>query len=519
MAPVSRNPGAEPGWGTAVLLVGLLTLWHVVESAASPFNLSFDEAQYWDWSRHLAFGYFSKPPVVAWAIAATTALFGQAEWAVRMGSPLAHAATALALFVLGRDLASPRTGVLAALVFATLPGVSLSAMLISTDPFLMAAWAWGLVALRRALAAEDEGRPALAAWLATGLALGAGMLSKYAMIAFAGGAVLAMAWEPAWRGLWRRPGPWIALGLGALVFSPNLAWNAHHAFVSLAHTRANANLHGGGLHPLNALAFLGSQFVVFGPIPMVLLGVAVFGLRRRLAAADGKQAADLRFLAAFVLPLILVMTLEGLLSRANANWAAPAYVAASLWVVSEAVRAHRVAWLKAAVVLHLLAALAMVNFDGITHALGVELAARTDPAKRVRGWDRMGEALGATLRGLPADRMPVLAFDSRKILTPMLYYLPRPRPVIAKWNGDGRIEDHYDLTADLAAQVGREVWLVTRAHDVSAYAPAFSGPVQGPVVLSVPIRRDYVLSLRVYRMGTFLGYPPDAPKGGGADKD
>ena len=24
-----------------------------------------DEAQYWSWSRHLAFGYFSKPPIIA----------------------------------------------------------------------------------------------------------------------------------------------------------------------------------------------------------------------------------------------------------------------------------------------------------------------------------------------------------------------------------------------------------------------------------------------------------------------
>lgn len=31
-------------------------------------DLVLDEAQYWTWSRELAFGYFSKPPMIAWVI-------------------------------------------------------------------------------------------------------------------------------------------------------------------------------------------------------------------------------------------------------------------------------------------------------------------------------------------------------------------------------------------------------------------------------------------------------------------
>ena len=35
-------------------------------------DLFFDEAQYWLWSRDLAFGYFSKPPLIAWLIRLAT---------------------------------------------------------------------------------------------------------------------------------------------------------------------------------------------------------------------------------------------------------------------------------------------------------------------------------------------------------------------------------------------------------------------------------------------------------------
>src|SRR5215470_207926 len=71
----------------------------------SPLGLYYDEAQYWMWSRTFDWGYFTKPPMVAWVIAATTTLVGSdAEWAVRLGAPLAHATAACAVFALARSM-------------------------------------------------------------------------------------------------------------------------------------------------------------------------------------------------------------------------------------------------------------------------------------------------------------------------------------------------------------------------------------------------------------------------------
>src|SRR5205814_5692688 len=41
-----------------------------------PYDLSPDEAHYWDWSRHLDWSYYSKGPLVAWIIRAGCWLFG-----------------------------------------------------------------------------------------------------------------------------------------------------------------------------------------------------------------------------------------------------------------------------------------------------------------------------------------------------------------------------------------------------------------------------------------------------------
>src|SRR5579862_2170712 len=146
-------------------------LWLSIQSA----GLYPDEAQYWFWSRHLAFGYYSKPPLVAWLIALTTSLFGDGEFAVRLSAPLLHAAAAGFVYGIGKRLYDRRIGFWSAMAYASLPGVSLSAFLISTDAVLMPCWAAALYGFIRA---RDDG---WRWWLATGTAIGFGLLAKYAM--------------------------------------------------------------------------------------------------------------------------------------------------------------------------------------------------------------------------------------------------------------------------------------------------------------------------------------------------
>ncbi len=73
-------------------------------------DLEFDEAHYWMWSERLAPGYFSKGPGIAFAIRASTAIFGATEFGVRFWSPILAAGTSLLLFYFGRRLFSETVG-------------------------------------------------------------------------------------------------------------------------------------------------------------------------------------------------------------------------------------------------------------------------------------------------------------------------------------------------------------------------------------------------------------------------
>src|SRR2546421_9744796 len=93
--------------------IGALTLIRLSMLAST--DLEFDEAHYWMWSERLAPAYFSKGPGVAFAIRASTAVFGANEFGVRFFSPVLAAGTSMLLFYFTRRLFSANAGLWAVL--------------------------------------------------------------------------------------------------------------------------------------------------------------------------------------------------------------------------------------------------------------------------------------------------------------------------------------------------------------------------------------------------------------------
>src|SRR5260370_31564595 len=70
---------------TSLTVVALVAL-RLVGATWTP--LTFDEAYYWMWSKHLAFGYYDHPPGVALVIRLGTVIAGDTELGVRLVSIL-----------------------------------------------------------------------------------------------------------------------------------------------------------------------------------------------------------------------------------------------------------------------------------------------------------------------------------------------------------------------------------------------------------------------------------------------
>lgn len=482
------------------LLLGaliLITAWRWLASASSGMELYADEAQYWTWSLAPDWGYYSKPPMVAWLIHAGTTLFGDGELGVRAATFLVWPLTSWVIYLLTRHLfrdnRGERIAFWSALLFASLPLTALGGLLITTDGPLLLFWALSLYFTARAL---DGGRPA--DWLLVGLCAGLGLLSKYSMVFFVPSLLAYLLVSPGQRRWLARPWPYLGALVAGLILLPNLLWNARHQYVSLHHTADISQLDRAWFHGDALVEFFLAQFGVFGPVAALALLMLVLSWR------DLHADARLRFLAAFCLvPLAAFLTLS-LLSRAFANWAAFAYVAGAPLVVAWWLKHGRRVWLIAALAVNLTAAGVVYHYHALAGLTGVELTSKTDPYKRVTGYRELGARVADLLAAHPGQALLV---DDRKSMASLLYYA-RPASLGARYlNPAGEaIDDHYALTRAIPPGDTGRYLLVSQYAKEADLRRRFSG-VEALAPIHVRVYPDYALE---YDAWTVWGYRGEA---------
>jgi 4-amino-4-deoxy-L-arabinose transferase-like glycosyltransferase len=450
--PAGGNLNTEQGLRLCLWALVGLTLLRVAVLFASPLEIYPDEAQYWLWSRHLDFGYFSKPPMIAWAIALTT-LSGDSEPLVRLAGPLFHFVAALALFGTGRKLYGPWTGAAAAAIYSLMPGVQQSSFIISTDAPLLCFLSLALLAYVHLQDTEHRLRDAAL----LGAALGLAMLSKYAALYAVVGIVLHLSLSAGARRAWTLPAAGAALAAFLLALSPNLAWNAAHHFATVGHTAANANWGAGRLfNPAELGEFIVSQFGVFGPIPFAVLaaGLVLGTFRRRLSGPD-------LLLACLTAPPLIVVLVQAFVSRANANWAASAYVAGSVLAAAWLAQPKARPWLWATLGLQGVVAAAILV--GLAQPKLADAAGLSNSLKRARGWESLTQDLVRRADTEMANGgVTAVAVDDRFLFNVAAYYgrdfFGQPgAPPLTMWVKGAHPGNQAEAESPLTPALGRRV--------------------------------------------------------------
>ena len=434
--------------GFAVAILAALTLVRLVGLSTSVVDLFPDEAQYWAWSRDLAWGYFSKPPLLAWTIALADQVCGSAEACIRAPAPILYFATSIVVYAIAATLYDDRAAFWAAMLTALGTGVVFSARIISTDVPLLFFWALALLAYVKLLE-----QPKLSWSIVLGLALGLGLLAKYAMIYFLLGVALAALLDQDARRLLGRREPWIALAIGAALIAPNVLWNLNHGFVTFGHTRAVVNAERSlGLHPGQALEFLGAQFAVISPIVFAVLIVCIVRIRSRAL-----ESPD-RLMLAFAIPPLALITVTALLTKAYANWAATSAIPAIVLAAGVLTRREAWAWLRVSIVVGAVAQFVFLVGDALAARISLPFlpAGHRDVYQRTLGWRAFAEEAGRLARGAGAA---TIVGDERNQLGALYYYL-RGEPVqIVAWPSDDAV--NFDLTRPLTENAAEPILLVT----------------------------------------------------------
>ncbi len=435
----------EPRFLTLLAVLGAVLAIRLVGLALSNAELYFDEAQYWVWSREPAFGYFTKPPLIAWLIAAGTSVCGDQPFCVRYPAPILHFATSLLVYAVALRLFDRRIAFWSAIIYGTMPGVSVSATLMSTDVPLLFFWTLGLLAIVRHVE-----RPSLADGLLLGLAVGLGLNAKYAMIYLPLCFVLyGIADREARRAL-LSPGTVAGLALAAALIAPNIVWNADHAFATFAHTRDNAA--GVSRFPnfLGLLEFVATQAVILGPVAFAAYGLAL------AVKAGGVDERARRLLTYHSLPVFALISLQAFVARANGNWAATAFPAAAILGTAAM---FALDWRRGIRATIDIAAVVLVGaaFSGMLAGvvtwgpLGSELG-------KMRGW---GDLAAKVRRIADEQDIDTVVFTQRGLTASMVYELRDSGLTVKAWRPDPQHpRDHFELTRPWMANDPGPVLLV-----------------------------------------------------------
>ena len=394
---------------SVVLILCIVTLARIVALFFSPIELSVDEAQYWHWSRSIEWGYFTKPPIIAWTIALSTSIFGQEEWAVRLCSPIIHFLISILLWITSNYFFDNKSGRVAALIWIFTPIASLGSFIISTDTPLLLFWSLALFFLIKLIKTRTFSYS-----IVIGIAIGLGLLSKYAALYFL--IFLVLWWLIYDRGKNLKIKNLILITFFAfIVSSGNLYWNYENDFVTINHTISNADLKSIIFNYKNIFEFLSSQLLVFGPFLFILYLYLVF----QSFYINNK----LSLLAMLSFPIIFVIIIQSFLKIANANWAVTAYIAATL-ILSAFVVINKKKYLrfffKIGMFLNICISLFILSITITGSFKPLEL--KSNPLRKNLGFELHAKKIKKIVI---ANSISSIVFENRSDITRFNYYLNR----------------------------------------------------------------------------------------------
>jgi hypothetical protein len=313
---------------TAVTILALVVL-RLVAAAWTP--LTFDEAYYWMWSKHLAGGYYDHPPAVAYVIRLGTLMAGDTELGVRLASillalPMSWAVYRSAAILFGGQ----RVAATATILLNVTLMAAVGTLIVTPDAPLLVASSFVLFCLAKLL---ETGRGAW--WLAVGAAIGAALLSKYTAMFFGPAILIWLVAVPKLRRWLISPWPYLGGLVSLAIFSPVILWNADHHWVSFIKQIGRARIE--DFKPVFIGELIPTQIVFATPLVFILGAMGLYALLRRNAGASAART----LINATFWTIVVYFIWHSLHARVEANWFAPVYPA---FAIAAAVAANITRW-------------------------------------------------------------------------------------------------------------------------------------------------------------------------------
>jgi hypothetical protein len=208
---------------------------------------------------------------------------------------------------------------------------------------------------------------------------------------------------------------------------------------------------------------------VFGPILLVVL--------LRTAWREIRQPTDPRkaLLLSFSLPILALLAIQAILSRAHGNWTATAYPAAAILVTAVMLELDRRILFRVSLGIHLAVAAALATAPAF--ATRMPLFERLQFLSRVIGWR---DAAAVVRTKLAADKYGAIVVDTRELAGEFLYYLRDVEIPLYVWPAGPVPADHYEMTRPFTAATPEPILYISLKKCPAILAGQFAHFVRLP---------------------------------------
>ncbi|RLG11255.1 hypothetical protein DRN73_05805 [Candidatus Pacearchaeota archaeon] len=418
-----------------------------------PLLLSFDESYYWDWSRHLDWGYYSKPPMIAWVIAFSTKIFGISEWAIRLPALISLIFTLLISYLLIKKYFSQEIAFWLVLTLAFVPMFTIYSVVITPDSLLLFFWVLSLYFAMLYLENMSYKNAIL-----TGIFIGLGLLTKQTVIAFLGLAFLYLLfWEKS--KLWNKK-TWLIPLTAFLIYLPNLYWNLNHNLILLKHTEEHFT------REVFSFAWWANFFlgdlIAYSPIFFLFFLFYGFKFLYKLKSFKSISYLDRFFLFTYFFsffPVIFFLIIAFFI-RLDINWILPFVFSGYFWVVIFLIKQKKYKIIKINLIISVLLSFLICLIPFYPSILPFNTR---NLLKKFEGWEKLAKEVEKYYK----RDIPILASD-RHIASSLAFYM-QAHPEIYVYQKTKFPKNQYHLWRKDRELIGRKIIVVKKFSDSPKY--------------------------------------------------
>lgn len=395
-----------------LLLIKFIWAFYAIKSGYIPLNP--DEAQYWTWSRYLDFGFYSKPPGIAWQIWLGCKLFGQNELGIRFFSVIFSTLTAYAIYLLAYvSKAKPKLCFWSAIILTLSPIGMMGTFAATTDVGFIFFWTLALIPVLYALMSEKP-----VSYILVGCCILLGSLFKWPIyVLWPLFALAFLVYRPLYNASFYKG---VLISLGGLL--PSIIWNATHEWATFKHVFTQS---AGRTANSNFWDFFGAQFGVLSPIFFLLFLLALLEILK-VRKKVSKALLFCAYISSFILITFLYLSSQ---KKIQANWALYAYPSSTLliaWYALEQLK-KGTRWLNIGAAFSLVLVSFFISIPKIQEKALFSKKVfpyRINPFRHSLGWSQMAKEL----KEIPYDQNENFFFaDSYQTTSLLSFYGPEQK--------------------------------------------------------------------------------------------